>query len=336
MKAIGFVGTKALEDKTCFIEFETPRPIPQGHDILVAIKAISVNPVDTKVRQKIVNLQEPAKILGWDASGIVEAIGDQVTLFKPGDKVFYAGDINRPGCNAEYQLVDERIAGHQPKNLSFAQAAALPLTTITAWEALFHRLKINPQEEANKSILIIGAAGGVGSIAIQIAKKVANLQVIATASRQESQAWCLSLGADNIINHHHNMLDIFKTKNIVLPDYIFCLNNPDQHFASMAELIAPQGMICSILEIKDFSKIQLLKNKSAGLVWEFMFTRPAAQTFDMIKQHELLNQTSQLIETDELSTTLKTNLGKMTPETLREAHQLLETGRTIGKIVLEI
>jgi len=223
-----------------------------------------------------------------------------------------------------------------PSSLSFAESAALPLTSITAWEAIFDRMKINPKTDAGKNILIIGAAGGVGSIAIQIAKKVANLKVTATASRKESIDWCRKMGADYIINHHEDMPRQFKEMSLNHPDYILVLNNPDQHFATMVELIKPQGMICSILDIKKQHNLIPLKNKSVGLVWEFMFTRSMFSTNDMIKQHQLLNEISQLIDSKVLKSTVSLNLGKMTPENLKEAHKRIETGSTIGKIVLDV
>jgi len=282
-----------------FTKVEQPTPEAEGHDILVKIQAISVNPVDCKVRQSISQASDSPRILGWDAAGIVESVGEKVRLFKPGDLVFYAGDITRSGSYTSHQLVDEHIVGLMPKSLDFAQAAALPLTSITAWEALFDRLKINPEVDNGKHILIIGAAGGVGSIAVQLAKQVARLNVIATASREESRQWCLSLGslgADHVINHHEDMLEQLKQQQLPAPDYILCLNSTDLHFEPMMEMIAPQGMICSIVETTESHNLDQLKSKSAGFVWEFMFTRSMYKTVDRIKQHELLNKIAQLID----------------------------------------
>ena len=334
MKAIGYTGIQSQNNPDTFIEFMVPTPAPMGNDLLVKIEAVSVNPVDYKVRQKTIEEQWTPRVLGWDAAGVVEAIGEEVTLFNVGDKVFYAGDITRCGSNATHQLIDERITGRMPESIGFPEAAALPLTSITAWEALFERLKINPETDAGKCILIIGGAGGVGSIATQLAKKVAKLKVIATASRTETRQWCESLGADEVVNHRDDMVSQFKQRNLPVPDYILCLNSTDQHFPAMVELIAPQGMICSIVETSQQHDLDKLKMKSAGFVWEFMFTRPMFQTADMIKQHELLNNIANLIDTGSLTTTLKTHLGSITPESIRNAHNLLESGKSIGKIVL--
>jgi zinc-binding alcohol dehydrogenase family protein len=264
----------------------------------------------------------------------VEAVGDGVTLFKPGDRVFYAGDLKRPGSNSDYQLVDERITGPCPSKLSFTEAAAMPLTTITAWESLFDRMKIDPQRDAGKRLLIIGAAGGVGSIAIQLAKSLADLEVIATASRSETSDWCRSLGADVVINHRESLPEQFRQQGIEAPDYILCLNDTDAYFPIMAELVAPQGIICSLVSSASPQDLNLLKSKSVGFVWEFMFTRSSYHTADMQRQHELLTEVAGLLDSGALRTTMQTELGAMSPEQLLQAHQMLETGATIGKIVL--
>lgn len=317
-----------------FVELEQTMPKPIDHDLLVKVAAVSVNPVDYKVRQRMLDPQESPRILGWDAAGVVESIGENVSLFKPGDRVFYAGDITRSGSNTSHQLVDEHIVGHMPESLDFASAAALPLTSITAWEAMFERLKIDPELDQSKQILIIGAAGGVGSIAIQLAKQVAKLNVIATASRPESQQWCESLGADQIIDHHQDILEQFQQLNLIAPDYILCLNNTDTYFKTMVELIAPQGMICSIVETTQNHNLDSLKSKSAGFVWEFMFTRSMYKTADMIKQHELLNSIASLVDTGKIKTTLNTTYGKLTTENIMAVHNQLKSGSSIGKIVL--
>lgn len=331
MKAIGY---QFDDNAVSCIQLEQPTPEPKDHDLLVRIEAVSVNPVDYKVRQRIKKVEDTPRILGWDAAGIVESVGEKVTLFNKGDRVFYAGDITRSGSNATHQLVDEYIVGRMPESLDFPAAAALPLTAITAWEALFDRMKINPEKDRDKQILIIGGAGGVGSISIQLAKKIFNLQVVATASREESRDWCLSLGADTIINHRENMVEQYQQQGLANPDYIFCLNDTDQHFKAMSELIAPQGMICSIVETTQSNDLGKLKAKSAGFVWEFMFTRPMYQTADRIKQYELLNSVSDLIDSGEIKTTLKDIFGQMSVENIMKAHEQLEAGSTIGKIVL--
>jgi NADPH2:quinone reductase len=334
VEAIGFTGAKSLDDPAAFVRFTCEVPQPAGHDLRVAVQAVSVNPVDTKVRAGIKTAQQPPRILGWDAAGVVEAVGDAATLFKPGDRVFYAGDITRPGSNATHQLVDERIVGHMPATLDFTQAAALPLTAITAWEALFSRLRVDPRVDAGKRLLIIGGAGGVGSIAIQLAKQVAGLEVIATASREASRDWCLSLGAAHVVNHHADMAAVLREQGIAAPDYILCLNSTDAHFAAMADLIAPQGLICSIVGTAEAHNFDVLKSKSAGFLWEFMFTRSMYRTADMQQQHVLLNEVARLVDAGTIQGTLQTPAGPLAPDTLRAAHHQLESGATIGKLVL--
>lgn len=333
MKAIGYQLNS--DGKTGgFVEFKQQTPEAEGHDLLVKIAAISVNPVDYKVRQSITDPQDSPRILGWDAAGVVVSAGDKVSLFKPGDRVFYAGDITRSGSYASHQLVDEHIAGRMPQSLDFASAAALPLTSITAWESLFDRLKIDPKSDHGKHLLIIGGAGGVGSIAIQLAKQVARLKVTATASREESSRWCQSLGADAVINHHEDMLAQFEQRKLAAPEYILCLNSSDSHFDAMTELIAPQGLICSIVGTSQKHDLDRLKSKSAGFVWEFMFTRSMYNTADMIRQHELLNGIGGLIDVGKIKTTLNKTLGRLSVENIMAAHRQLETGSSIGKIVL--
>jgi len=335
MKAVGLYQYLPIENEQSLVDVQIDRPNPKGKDLLVNVRAISVNPVDTKVRAPKNETETTPRVLGWDAAGEVIAVGSEVESFAVGDQVFYAGDITRPGSNSEYQLVDERIVGRKPTSLTFDKAAALPLTGITAWEGLFERLGISPNgEDAGKSILIIGGAGGVGSIAIQLAKKLAKLHVVATASRPESMAWIKQLGADQVVNHR-NALDK-ELSAIALPqvDYIFCLNNTAQHWASMANAIAPQGRICSIVETPDPVDLDLLKSKSATFVWEFMFTRSMFQTADMIEQQHLLNAIADLIDKGELVTTVNNVIRPISAENLRKAHAAVEQGSSIGKVVL--
>lgn len=329
MKAYGFSSNNSLP-----VLFEQDTPTPTGRDVLIRIDAIAVNPVDIKVKNTITESLSSPKILGWDACGTVLSIGQDVSLFKPGDKVFYAGDVSRPGCYASHQLVDERIVGHAPKTLSAPQAAAMPLTSITAWEALFSRLKISADHDEGKNILIIGGAGGVGSIAIQLAKKIAKLNVVTTASRTESEQWCRKFGADYIINHHSDISVQYRTLGINDPDYILCLNDTDKYFSTMAELIAPQGMICSIVGSQEKYDLDCLKSKSAGFVWEFMFTRPMFKTSDIQEQYKLLNTIANLIDSGEIDCTLSHTIGAITADNIERAHQQLLTGSTLGKIAL--
>ncbi len=336
MKAVGLTRYLPIDDPQSLVDVEIATPVPEGHDLLVKVAAISVNPVDAKVRAPKDKVEPATRVLGWDAAGTVAAVGPDVTLFKVGDPVFYAGSITRPGANSEFHLVDERIVGHKPASLDFAQAAALPLTAITAWEALFDRLGVSPQgEHAGRSVLVIGGAGGVGSIGIQLAKTLAGLTVIATASRPESAAWCRELGADHTIDHHGDMPAQLRQLGFAEVDYILCFNDTDRHFAAMATAIAPQGKICSIVENSGPLAVGDLKSKSATFVWEFMFTRSMFGTPDMIEQYRLLNEVARLVDAGRLRTTLGENLGRIDAANLRRAHAMLESGRTIGKLVLE-
>lgn len=335
MKAVGLYQYLPIENEQSLVDVQIDRPEPTGKDLLIHVRAISVNPVDTKVRAPKNETETTPRILGWDAAGEVIAVGPEVESYAVGDQVYYAGDITRPGSNSEYQLVDERIVGKKPTSLTFPEAAALPLTSITAWEALFDRLGISPRgEDAGKSILIIGGAGGVGSIAIQLAKELAKLTVVGTASRPESSAWVKKLGADHVVNHR-NALDK-ELSTIALPqvDYIFCLNNTAQHWSAMANVIAPQGRICSIVETPEPVDLDLLKSKSATFVWEFMFTRSMYQTADMIEQQRLLNALATLIDEGKLVTTVNDAIRPINAKNLRNAHAMVEQGRSIGKVVL--
>ncbi len=334
MKAIGLTRYLPIEDKESLQNIKLPKPEASGRDLLVKVNAISVNPVDTKVRAPKAQVEATPRILGWDAAGEVVAVGQQVTHFAVGDQVYYAGDITRSGSNCEFQLVDERLVGRKPASLSFTEAAALPLTSITAWEALFERLQISAQgDDTGKSILIIGGAGGVGSIAIQLAKQLAKLNVFATASRPESQQWCLDRGADSVINHHQPLENELAAIDKTQVDYILCLNNTDQHWSAMAKLIKPQGKICSIVDTSNVD-LSLLKSKSATFIWEFMFTRSMYKTSDMIEQQRLLNNVSELIDKGVIVTTVNTLLHPINAENLRKAHKMIEQGNAIGKLVL--
>lgn len=336
MKAVGLTRYLPIEDPESLVDVVVEKPRATGRDILVKVVAISVNPVDTKVRAPKDRVEEAPKILGWDVAGIVEEVGPDCSLFRPGDEVFYAGSIARQGGNSEYHLVDERIVGSKPASLSFAEAAALPLTSITAWEALFTRMLISQEPSANvgKSLLIIGAAGGVGSIAIQLAK-LAGLTVIATASRPETVDWVRSMGADHTINHHEPLLPQLESIGFSNVPYIFCLNALDKHWVGISEAISPQGVVCAIDDPATPLNLRLLKQKSATFVWEFMFTRAIFETDDMIEQHLLLNQVADAVDRQKLKTTLAQVLGPISAENLRQAHKLLESNTAIGKIILE-
>ena len=323
MKAIAHTGT----DIASLDDIELPTPSPTGRDLLVKVEAVSVNPVDTKQRKAG---SPTPRVLGWDAAGTVAAVGPQATLFKPGDAVYYAGDVTRPGCDSEYHLVDERIVGRKPKSLDFAQAAAIPLTAITTWEAFFDRMKV----QSGRSLLIIGGAGGVGSIGIQIAK-IAGLKVLATASRPETIAWCKELGADHVIDHRKPMRPQIEALGMKHVDYIANFNEVDEHWATIGDLIAPQGAVVLIVGNKAPLNVDAVRAKSAALCFELMFTRPRFQTADMIEQHKLLNTVAEWLDSGKLRGTLKQTLSPINAANLRKAHAQLESGTMIGKLVLK-
>jgi len=311
-----------------FADIELPKPAPSGHDLLVKVEAVSVNPVDTKQRK---TKTSGSHVLGWDAAGTVVAVGSETKLFKPGDDVYYAGDVTRPGCDSEFHLVDERIVGRKPKQLDFAQSAAMPLTSITAWESFYDRMKV----QNGKSILIISGAGGVGSIGIQLAKS-SGLSVIATASRPETVAWVKQLGADYVIDHRKEMQPQAEALGLKNVDYIANFSGDlDLHWAAMAELIAPQGAMVAIVGNQKPLPMDGVRMKSATLCWELMFTRPRFKTPDMIEQHRLLNAVSERLDAGKLRCTLKETLSPINGANLKKAHEKLESGTMIGKLVLK-
>ena len=336
MKAVGLYRYLPIDDPESFLDLELETPNASGRDLLVEVRAISVNPVDAKRRAPKDLVEKTPRVLGWDAAGVVKAVGPEVTLFKPGDAVYYAGSIVRPGCNSEFHLVDERIVGRKPANLDFAEAAALPLTTITAWEGMFDRMGISKSgADAGKTLLVIGGAGGVGSIAIQLAKQLAKLTVIATASRPESAARVRELGADQVIDHSKDLAPQLETLGMKEVDYIFCLNSTERWLPTFAPVIKPQGKICTIVSALKPIDLTPLMSKSSTIAWEFMFTRSTFQTPDMIEQHNLLNEAAALIEAGTLKTTVTARLGTINAASLKRAHKLIEGGHTLGKIVLE-
>lgn len=316
-----------------FIEITPEQPTPGQYDLLVEVKAVSVNPVDTKVHAglKKNGLQQP-RILGWDASGVVLAVGSSVSGFKAGDEVWYAGDITRPGSNSTQQLIDSRITAHKPRSLNWAEAAAMPLTALTAWEALFEHLKIQ-EADANKTLLIIGGAGGVGSLAIPLAALRSKVKVIATASRPESAAWCRERGAELVVDYHDLKGNLAK-EGIENVDYILCLNDTDGHWQAISDLVAPLGHICTIVENNQPLDQGALKLKSAALHWELMFTRSMFTTPDIAQQGEILKQVAQLLDEGKLTTTLSETLQGLTVENLTVAHSKLLEGHMQGKLVI--
>jgi len=337
MKAVGYRHSLPIDDPQALIDIELPEPSsPSGHDLLVEVRAVSVNPVDTKVRRSASPGQGEARVLGWDAAGVVRAVGRECGLFEPGDEVYYAGVINRPGSNAQLQLVDERIVGRKPKSLSFAQAAALPLTTITAWELLFERLQIPRQHGGPPAtLLVVGGAGGVGSMVIQLARQLTNTRIVATATRAASAQWCRQMGAHAIADHSKPLADELMRLDAGTVQYIASLTHTDQHFSSYVDLLAPQGKLALIDDPQQPIDIRLLKRKSISVHWEFMFTRPLFQTADVSAQHELLGVVADLVDAGQIRSTLAEVVGPIDAGHLRRAHELVESGRAIGKLVLE-
>jgi NADPH2:quinone reductase len=335
MRAVGYRQSQPIAAETSLIDLDLPEPKAAGRDLLVAVKAVSVNPVDTKIRVRSQPAEGQASVLGWDAAGIVKAVGPDVTGFKPGDAVFYAGAIDRPGSNAEFHLVDERIVGPKPKSLGFAEAAALPLTAITAWEMLFDRLDIRrPVPGAANALLIIGGAGGVGSIAIQLARQLSDVTVIATASRPETRAWAQELGAHHVIDHTQPLPAQIAALGIGAPAFVFSTTHTDTHLEGIVELMGPQGRFGLIDDPKTLDA-NPLKRKSLSLHWELMFTRSLFHTADMGEQGKLLAEVSRLVDEGKVRTTLAEHFGAINASNLKRAHALVESNRAKGKIVLE-
>ncbi|HEY8117762.1 MAG TPA: zinc-binding alcohol dehydrogenase family protein [Methylophilaceae bacterium] len=336
MKAVGLLRYLPIDNPESLMDIELPMPETIARDLLVRVHAIAVNPIDTKVRKPKDKVETQPKVLGWDAAGEVVQVGPECSLFKVGEHVYYSGEIGRPGSNAEYQLVDERLVGRMPQSLNYEQAAALPLTAVTAWESLFDRMGIAMGKAANqgKSILIIGGAGGVGSVAIQLAKQVAGLTVIATASRPETIAWVRELGAEHVVDHRKPLVPQLTELGLAQVDYILCNSDTDAYFDTMAELIKPQGKVCLLVDSVQPQNLTKFKMKSVTLVWESMFTRSLFRTPDMDEQHRILGWVTALVEQGLIRSTLKQVLSPINAANLRAAHAQLEAGSAIGKIVL--
>ena len=335
MKAVGYKQPSPIQSAESLVDITLPDPVAAGRDLLVEVKAISVNPVDFKIRSGSAPLAgDEYRILGWDAAGVVKSVGPEVTLFKPGDEVFYAGSLIRRGTNAEFHLVDERIVGRKPRTLNYAQAAALPLTSLTAWELLFDRLGVKVGKAFGAgSLLVIGGAGGVGSILIQLARKLTGLTVIATASRAETKKWCLDLGAHHVIDHSSAFGPQLKAIGIPEVEYIASLTGTEVHYPGFIEVLAPQGHVAVIDDPKTLD-VKPMKRKSAALHWELMFTRSIFTTSDMIAQHNILNEVADLVDEGVVRTTLAHEFGQVNAVNLKRAHELLESGKSHGKIVL--
>lgn len=327
MKAVGRYRPAPIEDPASLVDLDLPDPVPRGRDLLVQVEAVSVNPADTKRRRNTPAAADDAPlILGWDAAGTVLGTGKEASLFRPGDRVFYAGAANRPGCNSQRHLVDERLVGAMPRNLGFAEAAAMPLTALTAWEMLFDRFRIPDQ---GGTLLVVGGAGGVGSMAIQIARQMTGLTVVATASRPETRQWCLDLGAHEVLDHSRPLAAQIRD----VP-HVFITTGIDQHLPVIDQVLAPQGQV-GLIEVPKPFEMRPLMQKSTALHWELMFTRSLFATADMIRQHEILTAVSGLVEAGRLRTTLTEVVGPIDAATLRRTHARIEAGRARGKLVLE-
>lgn len=333
MKAIATFGPLPADDPLALRDIDAPAPVASGRDLLVRIEAVSVNPVDTKVRRSAAPADGQPRILGWDAAGVVESVGPQVTLFKPGEKVWYAGDITRPGSNAELQLVDERIVSRMPSSLGFAEAAALPLTAITAWELIFDRFRVEAEEPG--TLLVVGAAGGVGSILVQLARQLTSMRIVGTASRPETEAWIRGLGAHEVLNHRRPLAEELRRVGIASVTHVASLTHTEQHYAQLVEALAPGGKLGLIDDPATPLDVMMLKRKSLSLHWELMFTRPMLQTPDMDAQHRLLARVAELVDAGRVRTTVGEHFGGINAANLRRAHAHIESGRARGKVVLE-
>lgn len=337
MKAIGFKKHLKIDDPESLIDFEMKKPTAKGHDLLVKVNAVSVNPVDIGVRKGGHSVLKTPKVIGWDACGVVEEVGSKVSLFKPGDRVFYAGSFIRSGSDGEYQLVDERIVGHAPETLKDNEAAAMPLTSLTAYEALFEQMDLTWNQEnknnQHKTILIINGAGGVGSVATQLAH-LAGLTVIATASRPDSIKWTQGHGADYVVNHHEDLVKQVRKLGFKYVDYILELKDLDGHWKEMCELIKPEGHIVSITENHRPINLRLLTKKKAHFSWEWMYTKSYYQTDDMITQHDILDKIAQMLDSGKLRCTMTKSLTPLNATNLRKAHKLVESGHMTGKVVV--
>jgi zinc-binding alcohol dehydrogenase family protein len=331
MKAIGYYQSLPIDNEQALVDLVLPTPKASEHDILVAVKAVAVNPVDTKIRRNVQPEGNIPNILGWDAAGTVIEVGANVTLFKPGDEVWYAGDITRPGTNSEFHLVDERIVAKKPKSLSFQEAAALPLTSLTAWELLFDRLKFTPTEKG--ILLITGAAGGVGSILVQLARQLTNLTIIGTASRPDSIKWILNHGAHHVIDHSKDLKDQLQALHIPEVDFVISLTHSDEHAKALIDVLKPQGKF-ALIDDPQHLDIKLFKPKSISIHWEMMYTRSMFKTPDMARQHEILAEMASLVDKGKIKTTIAEHMGAINATNLKKAHALLESGKARGKIVL--
>lgn len=335
MKAVGYTKTGPIDGADALIDFEAEMPIATGHDLLVKVEAISVNPVDTKIRQRRAPTSDTPEILGWDAAGEVVGTGDAVSNFSVGDRVFYAGAVNRPGTNSEFHLVDERIVGKAPTTISTSAAAAMPLTTLTAYEMLFDRLRIDNGIPGGKNtLLVIGGAGGVGSVTIQLARALSDVTVIATASRQETKSWVEELGAHHVVSHAEPLGPQIETLGVESVDFVYSTTHSHVYSADVAGFMTPQGRY-GLIDDPEMFDIMPFKSKALSVHWEFMFTRPMFETADMQRQGDILTKVASLIDAGKIKSTVAESFGTINAASLMKAHALLESGKSKGKIVLE-
>lgn len=335
MKAVGYIESLPIDREDSLIDLDLPVPVPGPRDLLVRVEAVSVNPLDAAVRKRRTGTPAEPAILGWDAAGVVEAVGESVTMFRPGDAVFYSGSLNRPGSNAEYQLVDERVTALKPRSLSFAEAASLPLTTITAWESLFDRLRLPVGKgHTDDAILIVGAAGGIGSIAVQLVKRLTALPVIATASRPDSADWVRRLGADDVIDHTRPLSQELARIGRPAVRYILALTHTDRHWDEIVAALAPQGHVCITDNPVGIDPMKL-RGKAGALHVEMMWVRVIHDTPEIIQIHRMLTEVAKMVDDGLVKPTVGHHYGTISAANLRRAHAAIETGRTVGKIVLD-
>ncbi|WP_263770415.1 zinc-binding alcohol dehydrogenase family protein [Propionivibrio soli] len=335
MKAVGLYKSLPIDHPESLVDIELPDPVATGHDLLVEVHAVSVNPVDVKVRMKATLAAGEPRVLGWDAAGIVRAVGEKVTRFKVGDRVWYAGQIDRPGSNAELQLVDERIVGPVPTKLDFAEAAAMPLTALTAWELLFDRLKVQEADPTQENrLLVVGAAGGVGSILVQLARRLTGLTIVATASRQETRDWALEQGAHYVIDHHQPWAEQLAQLGIGDVTHVASLTHTGSYIPQIVDVLRAEGQL-GLIDDQAQLDIMPFKAKALSVHWEMMFTRPVFKTSTLARQHDILRKVATLVDAGVVRTTLARRIQGINATNLKEAHAQIETGTTRGKIVLE-
>ena len=334
MKAVGVLENLSTTDEASFVDFELPAPVATGKDLLVRVDGISLNPVDFKKRHDIIGKLDHPLILGWDACGEVMSVGDDVQTYKVGDMVMYAGEIDRPGCYAELQLVNELIVGPKPASLTPQEAACVPLTTLAEWEALFDRLEIDRIGDENTALLIIGGAGGLGSMAIQFARQLSKCEIIATASRNESKDWCLKMGAHQVIDHSRDLKDQLAALGHDTIPFILNLSNNIPYWKVMADLISPEGAICLVASTKAKLDLDLFMEKSVRINYELMFTRSLYSTDNLSIQGDVLRQVAEMIDAGTILHTRTEDMGKISAANIRKAHARVESGRMIGKVTL--